>query len=122
MVDKQLPTNLNWWVEFAGFLVAIQDTSCQCPGGPPASGRSAPGRHLKVVLKVKDDQSSDDENPPYVYVRKSDLLSIEPVKWENHMALDPCLNLVWTCYKSYLGGGFKRFLFLSLPGEMIQFY
>ena len=46
---------------------------------------------LKVVLKVKDDQSSDDENPPYVYVRKSDLLSIEPVKWENHMALDPCL-------------------------------
>ena len=46
---------------------------------------------LKVVLKVKDDQSSDDENPPYVYVRKSDLLSIEPVKWKNHMALDPCL-------------------------------
>lgn len=54
--------------------------------------RSASGESvlvLKVVLKVKDDQSSDDENPPYVYVRKSDLLSIEPVKWENHMALDP---------------------------------
>ena len=46
---------------------------------------------LKVVLKVKDDQNSDDQNPRYVYVRKSDLLSIEPVKWENHMALDPCL-------------------------------
>ena len=46
---------------------------------------------LKVVLKVKDDQNSDDENPRYLYVRKSDLLSIEPVKWENHMALDPCL-------------------------------
>ena len=38
-----------------------------------------------LVLKVK---AKDDR---YVYVRKSDLLSIEPVKWENHMVLDPCL-------------------------------
>ena len=27
----------------------------------------------------------------------------------------------WFHYENYLGGGFKYFLFLPLPGEMIQF-
>ena len=54
--------------------------------------RSDSGESVLVLkVKAKDDRSSDDVKPRYVYVRKSDLLSIEPVKWENHMALDPCL-------------------------------
>jgi len=42
-----------------------------------------------LVLKVEE------KGDRYVYVRKSDLLSIEPVKWENHMVLDwTFLNIV----------------------------
>ena len=53
--------------------------------------RSDSGESVLVLkVKAKDDGSSNDVKPRYVYVRKSDLLSIEPVKWESHMALDPC--------------------------------
>lgn len=44
-----------------------------------------------MVSKVKDEQNSDGENPRHVYVRISELLWMEPVKWEKHMAVDPCL-------------------------------
>ena len=59
------------------------------------TSRSDSGESVLVLkVKAKDDESSNDVKPRYVYVRKSDLLWIEPVAWENHMALDPCKNLV----------------------------
>ena len=67
----------------------VKEVFAQVWGTSSDSGESV--LVLKVVLNVKNDQNSDDENPRYVYVRKSDLLSMEPVEWKNHMALDPCL-------------------------------